>query len=193
MPDIIAFLSYVLITTFTPGPNNILSMMNAGRVGIRKGSKFNVGIFIGFGIVMLLCGMFGSALIKYMPMIKPMLKYIGVTYILWLAYKTYKSDYHKVEKTEREIYGVTEGLTLQFVNPKVIIYGITTLSTFIVPYYDITMTILFAVGLAGVGFIATICWAVFGTTFHKLLRNYARQVNITMSVILVCTAISLIL
>jgi hypothetical protein len=36
MPNFAAFLSYVLVTTFTPGPNNIMSMSNASRYGFKK-------------------------------------------------------------------------------------------------------------------------------------------------------------
>lgn len=192
MPDAIAFLSYVLITTFTPGPNNILSMLNAGRAGIRKGIRFNIGIFIGFTLVMILCGVFGSVLITYMPTVKPLLKYIGAAYILWLAYKTSRSEYKSVEDDSSEIYGVKEGLTLQFVNPKVILYGITTLSTFIVPYYDGSVSLVFAVGLATVAFTATMCWAFFGAAFHRVLKKHTRKVNVVMSLMLVYTAVSLV-
>ncbi len=45
MPNFSAFLSYVIITTFTPGPNNIMSMSNASRYGFRKSLPFNVGVF----------------------------------------------------------------------------------------------------------------------------------------------------
>ena len=31
-----AFLSYVILTSITPGPNNIMSMTNAGRYGFRR-------------------------------------------------------------------------------------------------------------------------------------------------------------
>lgn len=193
MPDTIAFLSYVLITTFTPGPNNILSMLNAGRAGLRQGLRFNIGIFIGFAIVMTLCGMFGSVLIASMPAIKPSLKYIGAVYILMLAYKTLKSDYKSVTGDGTGLYSMKEGLTLQFVNPKVILYGITTLSTFVVPYYDRSITLFFAAGLAAVAFMSNLCWAFFGSAFHRILKKYSIQVNIVMSLMLVYSAISLVI
>lgn len=34
------FLSYAVITAITPGPNNIMSMSNAGRLGFRKSFPF---------------------------------------------------------------------------------------------------------------------------------------------------------
>lgn len=48
MPNFAAFISYALITTFTPGPNNIMSMSNASRYGFKKSIMFNVGVFLVF-------------------------------------------------------------------------------------------------------------------------------------------------
>ncbi|MCK9350592.1 MAG: hypothetical protein M0P44_05155, partial [Clostridiales bacterium] len=45
------FLTYVTVTSATPGPNNILSMNNGGQLGLRKSYRFNLGIFVGFFIV----------------------------------------------------------------------------------------------------------------------------------------------
>jgi hypothetical protein len=47
----VAFLSYVLLTTFTPGPNNIMSMSMASRHGLRRSLPFTSGIFVGFLLV----------------------------------------------------------------------------------------------------------------------------------------------
>ena len=57
-----AFLTYAVITAATPGPNNIMSMSNAGRLGFRRALPFNLGIWVGFTIVMVLCTLFCTAL-----------------------------------------------------------------------------------------------------------------------------------
>ena len=192
MLDLISFLSFVFIMTFTPGPNNIMSMLNAGRYGIKKAIKFNLGIFLGFAIVMLLCAAFGATLVKYLPSIKPYLIFVGATYILYIAYKTLKSDYKVDNNQEKSVYGIKDGFVLQFVNPKVILYGITTMSTFILPHYSsFLILMLFAIALAIVAFIATFSWALFGSVFHKLLQKHTKAVNIILALFLVYTAVSL--
>jgi len=135
MPNVTAFLSYVFLTTFTPGPNNIMSMSNASRYGFRKSLKFNLGIFFGFTIIIALCSFFSMTLYSLIPSIKPVMTLIGASYILFLAWKTYKSTPHKKTEDNKNTNSLFAGLFLQFVNPKVILYGITTVSTFIVPYY----------------------------------------------------------
>ncbi|MCH4887273.1 lysine transporter LysE [Acidaminobacter sp. JC074] len=189
----LSFISYVLITTFTPGPNNIMSLINAGKAGVRKGLKFNVGVFFGFTIVMLLCGGFSHVLGQMLPVVKPIMKYVGALYIVWLAIKIFKSSY-AVENENTALYGFKEGLSLQFVNPKVILYGMTTLSTFVLPHYESRLAILlFALGLALVGFIATLSWALFGSIFHSFLIKREKVVNAVLSIVLLVTAVSIVL
>ena len=52
------FLSYAVVTAITPGPNNILSMTHASRVGFRRSFPFHLGVWAGFSLVMLLCTVF---------------------------------------------------------------------------------------------------------------------------------------
>lgn len=194
MPNFLAFLSYVLVTTFTPGPNNIMSMSNASRYGFRKSILFNVGIFFGFFIIIALCSIFSVTLYNLIPSIKPIMTYIGAAYILWLAWKTYKSKSHGEDKSEKHTNTFMSGLLLQFVNPKVIIYGITTVSTFIVPYYRSVLVLTsFSILLAFIGFVATCSWSLFGSIFQKFLVKKDKVINIIMALLLVYCAVSLFL
>ena len=192
MPNFAAFISYVLVTTFTPGPNNIMSMSNASRYGFKKSIMFNIGIFFGFFCIIGLCSVFSVTLYSLIPTIKPIMTYIGAVYILWLAWKTYKSKPPGESEEGKDTNTFMSGLILQFVNPKVILYGVTTVSTFIVPYYKSVFVLTgFSALLAFVGFIATCCWSLFGAAFQKVLVNNTKAVNIVMSLLLLYCAVSL--
>ena len=194
MPNITAFLSYVLITSFTPGPNNILSMSNASRYGFKKSIFFNVGIFFGFFIIIGLCSVFSATLYNLLPSIKSLMTIIGAVYILWLAWKTYKSKPPKDNTSTKDTNTFFAGFFLQFVNPKVILYGITTVSTFIVPSYKSSLSLaLFSVLLAFIGFIATCCWSLFGSLFQRFLMENYKVMNLVMALLLLYCAISLFL
>jgi len=194
MPNFAAFLSYILVTTFTPGPNNIMSMSNASRYGFKKSLIFNIGIFFGFFIIIALSNIFSITLYSLLPSIKPLMTYIGSIYILWLAWKTYKDKPHKENENEAHTNTFLSGLLLQFVNPKVIIYAITTVSTFVVPYYkSLFMLTAFSIILASVGFVSTCCWSLFGSVFQKFLTENDKVVNIIMALLLVYCAVSLFL
>ena len=65
-----AFLTYAVITAATPGPNNIMSMSNGGRLGFKGALPFNFGILAGFAAVMLICTAFCSTLTELIPAVK---------------------------------------------------------------------------------------------------------------------------
>ena len=194
MTNLAAFLSYILVANFGPGPNTIISMSNASLYGFKKSIMFNVGVFFGVFIIFALSSIFSVALYDFIPSIKSIMAYIGAAYILWLAWQTYKSKPRSKEKTQKRTNTFLSGLLLQFVNPSVIIYSLATISTFIVPYYkSVFMLASFSVILAFVGFVGTCCWALFGSIFQKFLVKNYKTVNIVMALLLVYCAVSLLL
>ena len=95
------FLSYAFVTAVTPGPNNIMSMSNAGRRGFKKSFPFNLGIWAGLSLVMLVYTFFCGALSALIPKIKFPMLVIGAAYMLHLAWKTFKSS-PVIEEDERQ-------------------------------------------------------------------------------------------
>lgn len=186
-----AFLTYIFVTAYTPGPNNIMSMSNASRFGFRKSLPFNWGIFAGFSIVMVLCTLFSSVLFAWIPAIKPYMLALGAAYMLHLAWKTFRSS-AVIEIKDARSNGFLPGMLLQFVNPKIIIYGITAMSSYILPHTGGSLALLgFALLLAFVGFSGTLCWAAFGSLFYNLFSKYTKAVNTVMALLLVYCAASL--
>lgn len=128
-----AFLTYAVITAATPGPNNIMSMSNGGRLGFKGALPFNFGILAGFAAVMLTCTAFCSTLTELIPAVKTPMLIAGAAYMLHLAWATYKSDGVITEDHSRS--GFYSGLILQFINPKIYIYYIMSMQAYILPFY----------------------------------------------------------
>ena len=78
-----SFLTYAVVTAVTPGPNNIMSMSNGSRKGFRGALPFNLGIWVGFSIVMLLCTAFCDGLSALIPKIKLPMLAAGALYMAW--------------------------------------------------------------------------------------------------------------
>ena len=162
------FLSYAVVTAATPGPNNIMSMSNAGRLGFRRSFPFNLGIWAGFSLVMLLCTIFCGTLSALIPKIKLPMLIAGAAYMLYLAWETFRSSGEIGEDHSRESF--RSALLLQFVNPKIYIYCIMSMEAYILPYYHGQALPLagFALLLALIGFVFTLCWSAFGSVFKWL-------------------------
>ncbi len=191
MLNISAFLTYVVLTTFTPGPNNIMSLANANRYGFRNTLNFIFGVAAGFAVIMMLCGYFNLVLFNYMPDIKSFIGIAGGLYMIYLAYSILMEKPGEGGKSGMNTNTFFSGMTLQFINPKVIIYGITAQSVFIIPYFKSGFSLLmFSIFLAFTGFVSTAVWALFGSLMQRFILKYRLQFNIVMALLLVYCAVS---
>jgi cysteine/O-acetylserine efflux protein len=191
--DFFALISFVLVTTFTPGPNNISSASMGILHGYRATLRYLSGISTGTFLVMLLCGWISSALLQVFPAVEGMLRIIGALYILWLAFHTLKASYAFEEGKQRSL-GFSQGLLLQVLNPKLIVYGLTLYSTFLAGVVTNYLHLLLsAVIVTAIGFCSISAWTVLGATIRSHLnRPKVKQIlNTTLSLLLVYTAVEL--
>jgi cysteine/O-acetylserine efflux protein len=84
-PLFLPFLSYAVVTTFTPGPNNITASAIGIRFGYRRSLPFLTGMTLGFFSLMLFSGLLTDFLLRTYSVIAPWVKWIGVTYMIWLG------------------------------------------------------------------------------------------------------------
>lgn len=187
------FLSYTGVMAITPGPNNLMSMSNAGKLGFRKAVSFNFGVWTGFSVVSLLCAVFCTSLSTLLPQVKLPMLILGAGYMLYLAWKIFRSS--SVEEKNAGTGSFVSGLLLQFVNPKIYINCIVSMQTYILPYFSGKWgaVVAFALLMAFVGFVCTLLWALFGSAFRLLFSKYAKITNTLMALLLVYCAVSLFL
>jgi threonine/homoserine/homoserine lactone efflux protein len=169
-----------------------MSMNNAARKGFRKGLPFNLGVFAGFSIVMLLCMAFSKLLFTLIPRIAFPMKIAGAAYMLYLIWTILRPSKSHGENDGSG--GFFAGAALQFINVKIMIYGITAMSSYILPHYSaLPLLILFSLLLAFVGFTGTLCWSAFGTLFSRLFRDHKLIMDVIMVILLLYCAVSLFL
>lgn len=188
-----AFLTFVFIAAFTPGPNNILACTSSGRYGLRKSSGVLAGIGLGFLCVMLLCGAVTVTIRALSENAVTAMRYVGCAYIVWLAWKIATAPPPSQDGGKAGV-AFMNGFILQFVNIKIIIYGITAFTGFLLPYSSsLLAVILFGLALTLVGFAGTISWAIAGTVFQKFFTDHARVANAVMGTLLLGCAVSMFL
>ncbi|MBD8069715.1 LysE family transporter [Bacillus sp. PS06] len=191
---LLSFLLFVFISSFTPGPNNFMAMTFANKFGFKKSMEFCLGVAVGFFILTLLCSFFNHLLITILPIINIPLTILGVSYMLYLAYKTLTSKDSPNEDNENSTKSLfLIGSFVQFINPKGILYGITVVSTFILPYYSSYINyVIISLFLGFVGLISSACWSLFGSIFQKVLLQHRKPFNIIMALLLVYSAVSIV-
>ncbi len=191
MFNLSAFLIYIIITAFTPGPNNIMSMTNAARLGFKKSFRFNLGIFAGFAIIMPVCTLLSAAFFSLIPKVKIYMQIAGAIYMLYIAWKIWRSS-SEIDAGEGKGASFGAGMLLQFVNAKIYIYTITSMSVYILPVYNSPPVLIgFSLLLALTAFLSTILWGLFGSAFCNIQKKYSKIVNGILALLVVYCAVSL--
>ena len=186
-----AFFTYVIITSITPGPNNILSLSVATQHGLKRSTKVISGMFCGYIVLMLLCGVFTYHMVSLLPVITPWLTWVGAAYIIWLAWGIATSD---IKTASQDSEGITflTGFGLQFVNVKIILYGVTSISTFVLPYtQNIYWILATSLVLAFIPLASNLIWAVAGKLLQSQLQKYGKEINMTLAAMLLYCAVQL--
>ena len=187
-----AFFSYVILTAITPGPNNIMSMSNASRYGFRRSLPFNFGVFAGFIVVMSVSALFSSLLYNVMPSVKPFMLCVGAAYILWMVWHILRSSGVEAEDNPDQPT-FRRGLLVQLTNVKIMVFCLTALASYVLPYTD-SFWWLLGVGLflPFTGPMANLVWLFAGASLQKLFSRHRRAVDIVLSLSLVACAVNLV-
>ena len=188
--DIISFLLYCIIVTFTPGPTNIVILSTSHNLGVKKALEFSYGAAVAFGILLGISATLNSVIVAATPRILIVMQAIGSFYMLYLAYQIYKMDVSEAGKIETATF--LSGFLMQFVNPKVIMFTLTVFPAYILPYFSGLITLsIFVLVITAIGFCAFITWVLFGVVFKVFLQKYIKIVNIIMGIFLVYSAITI--
>ena len=188
----ISFFAYMIIMSFTPGPNNIMAMNNARNVGFRKGLVFCFGGLAGGIVVMTLSVLFSAFLYTFVPKIQFPMKLLAAVYMGYLIILILLPS--KDRKIENKRGNFFIGFLMTIINPKIIFFGITVMSSYITPYYKETLPLmLFIFLLSAGGFSSMICWSLFGSLFGKLFSGHGRIVNGIIATMLLYCIVTLFL
>jgi cysteine/O-acetylserine efflux protein len=191
MKDLIPLLTYIFVVVYTPGPNNIMSMVNGMQLGYKKTLRFLLGVSSGFLIITSAGGLLNLFLSNMLPSSEKWMKILSAIYMLYLAYHIIRSG--PIEETGKE--SVTAkyrfGFSMQFLNIKGILFSISVFAMFVNDFSaNLLNVLLFALFLTAVAFSATTAWALGGSIFRRLAQKYYKVFNYVMGGLLIYTAIA---
>ena len=157
----------------------------------KKAKEFAYGATVAFGILLSISAVFNKTLMSIMPNILPLAQVVGSIYILYLAVHIWKSgSTNSMNPSDANGPGYLVGFLMQFINPKVVIFTLTVIPSFILPYYNTSMVLAaFVLSVTLIGFLAFITWIIFGTIFKSFLQKHQKTVNIIMTIFLVYSAV----
>jgi len=182
-----SFLIYCIIATFTPGPTNIVILSTVNHFGVKKAMKYSYGATVGFGLLLIISAALNNLLITILPKILITMQVIGSLYMLYLAYLICKTS--SSNPTVNQPATFLSGFMMQFLNPKVVLFTLTVIPTFVMPHYSaISAIILSILAITWIGFLAFMTWVLFGAIFKAFLQKHNKMVSIVMALLLVYAA-----
>ncbi|WDH96746.1 LysE family transporter [Paenibacillus urinalis] len=182
-----SFLIYCIIATFTPGPTNIVIMSTVQQYGTKRAIQDTYGATIGFALLLLLSAILNSVLTTILPKILIVMQIIGSLYMVYLAYLICMKK--SSDAGPRQLATFWSGLLMQFLNPKVVLFTLTVIPTFIMPYNNSAAVMMFGIMVITlVGFAAFMTWVIYGTLFKAFLQKHQRLVNLIMGICLMYAA-----
>ncbi|HEY3031058.1 MAG TPA: LysE family translocator [Bradyrhizobium sp.] len=189
-PLFIAFVVFAVVMFFTPGPNNVMLLSSGLTFGFRRTLPHVAGVTFGFAFMIGAVGLgFGTIFIAY-PVLRTILKYAGVAYLIYLAVAIamsgpVTSDQHSGRRP-MTFWGAA---VFQWINVKgwVMVIGTITAYAGIASFpWNITIQILLSLLL---GALSCSTWALFGSALRPVLTSplAVRAFNIAMAALLLAS------
>ena len=187
-----ALILFLLPLAYSPGPGNMFFAANGARFGFRSTVPANAGYHIATWAVTAAIGLgFIVALDEY-PTLFVALKLAGSLYVLWIAWKMFKSGTLEQQETARPA-SFWDGVVLLLLNPKAYVIIALMFTQFLDQSKSgwlsevILITTIFTLN----NLLAFSLWALAGDRIADYFRAplSARILNITFSTALAIVAV----
>ncbi|TIV68761.1 MAG: LysE family translocator [Mesorhizobium sp.] len=186
----LALLVYALVTSITPGPNNLMLLASGVNFGIVRTVPHMLGISIGFLVLLLAVGFGLGAMLMAFPALHTALKIAGAAYLLYLAWKIAMSRSISDRKgAEARPMRFIDAAAFQWVNPKAWVMAITAMAVYTNPDHPFVSVALVSIAFTIVNLPSVSVWAGFGTALRGFLSDPVRLkwFNIAMGLLLAAT------
>ncbi len=189
--------SFTLAGVLSPGPNNIMLLSSGLTFGYKNTIPHILGIILGFTLMVVCVGLGIGALFETFPFIFTILKYIGISYLFWMAWHiaSSKGGINTQMSDKDKPFTFLQAAIFQWVNPKAWVMAITSTATFTTSAEHAFMQVLIIAFIFLLsGSISCNIWTLGGVYVKKLIKNelHVRILNTTMAVLIVASIVPFI-
>ena len=190
-PEILSLSLFMLGTSCSPGPNNIVASYSGFNFGVAKTFPHMLGVIFGFTSVVSVLNFGLINIFKLYPLIKEILKISGSIFLVYLAYKIAFSKNTKESKKENPVKFI-QTFFFQFLNPKGVIVAIIIVSTYVESGSNFVNYSFWVILVSFItAFISITFWTFVGKFFRRFATNekFIKIFNYVMSsLLLACIA-----
>jgi threonine/homoserine/homoserine lactone efflux protein len=192
MDNLFPYILYCIAMSGTPGPNNVMVLASGVNYGYRRTLPHILGINIGFSLMLAVMALGMGAVFLAQPMVQVALKYLGIAYMLWLAFKIATAAGVGDGKATGRPMTFLEGAAFQWVNVKAWFMVMGAISVYAPSGFGPVEKALYLGGIMLVaGSPPTHIWTLFGVGIRRFLDNprALRAFNVTMALLLVASLV----
>jgi len=190
MDLVFALAAFCVVTLFTPGPNNIMLMTSGLNFGVRRSLPHMTGVSLGFALMMMGVGLGLGSIFHAWPVLYPVLKYAGASYLIFLAWKiAFSGPVQTADETTGTPMTFLQAVAFQWVNPKAWVMAVGATSAYAAvaafPFNVMLMALFYGV----LGFASSGTWVGFGYGLQRIINNprSVRVFNGAMAILLVAS------
>ncbi len=187
--DVLSALAlFSLITSLTPGPNNLMLMASGANFGFARTVPHMMGITFGFMAMLLLVGLGLIRVFDAFPVIYTVLKVLSGIYLLFLAYKIATAGPAQRSAAGGHPMSFLQAAGFQWVNPKAWAFGLSIITIY-VPVAGFGPLFGAACVVAIMAFPSVTLWTVLGKEMSRFMTNprRLRMFNWTMAGLLIAS------
>lgn len=180
---------FALVSSITPGPNNVMLAASGLNFGFRRSMPHLLGVNLGFTLMIFLVGIGLGSVFQQAPVLYTVLKYVGAAYLLYLAWKIANSGGVEEGETRGKPMTFLQAAAFQWVNPKAWVMAVGVVATY-TPQAGFFANLVIATLVCGIVNLPSIgIWVTFGTALRRVLHKpwAIRAFNITMALLLVAS------
>ncbi|GLU35686.1 lysine transporter LysE [Trinickia caryophylli] len=184
-----AAMTFALVMSITPGPNNTMLLASGVNFGFRRTVPHMVGITFGCMVMMIVIGLGLGRLFEHVPVLYTVLETVSVAYLLYLAWKIAVSQGPAVGNGDRRPMTFWQAAAFQWVNPKAWMMAVTGVTAFRLHDNLVANALLLALAFAIVNLPSISVWTAFGVGLRRILSSpiVLRAFNWTMAALLLAS------
>ena len=189
-----ALMGFALVSSITPGPNNLMLMASGANFGFFRSIPHMLGIGVGFTVMIVLVGLGLIGLFDAFPVSYIVLKVCSVAYLLWLAWKIANAAPPKKGEASGDPMTFMQAALFQWVNPKAWSMALTAITAY-APGQTVQAILIVAAVFGAINLPSVSVWTLMGQQIRRLLNKprWLRVFNICMAVLLVASAAPVLL
>ena len=184
---------FALVSSITPGPNNLMLMTSGANHGFRRSLPHLLGVGGGFMLMIILVGTGISEIFQRYPLSFHLLRVGSVIYLIYLAARLVGARSLAEGGVRRPPpMSFLQGALFQWVNPKAWAMALTAVSVY-APEPGLGAIVLVAGVFATINLPSVSLWTLLGRQLRQRLSNEKtlRRFNVTMAMLLLVSVLPL--